>query len=118
MSTLTHLPHPCGPSPGLETPEGIELRKKAGLETPDTVSGPKELYKVIEQREVSGTQAGLFGSDKRYVLENSRDVQVALNPDELVETLRDEDALKERYDQELEVSGQRVRAGGDLVRIA
>lgn len=102
----------------METPEGIELRKRAGLETPDSAapSGPKELYKVLEQKDVSTAQGGLFGSDKRYVLDGGRDVQIALNPDEIVEQLRDEDALKERYETELEVRQARVRGGGGRVR--
>jgi hypothetical protein len=106
-------------SSGLETPDAIDLRKKAGQETPD-VSGPKELYKVIEQRDVSGTQ-GLFGSSKQYMLGN-RDVQIAINPDELEEQIRDEDALKERYEAEIEVRGavivvvHREGAGGLIGR--
>lgn len=33
----------------------------------------------------------------------SRDVQIALNPDELAEQLNDPEGLKERYDKEMEV---------------
>ena len=78
------------------------------METPEISGAPQELYKVLEQKEGGGgAAAGFFGGDKRYALEKtaagSRDVQVALNPDELVDQLTDEDALKERYEQELEV---------------
>lgn len=34
---------------------------------------------------------------------SSRDVQIALNPDQLVEQLGDEEALKERYEKAVEV---------------
>ena len=59
---------------------------------------------MLEQRESGGAGAGFFGADKRYVLDKEKDVQIALNPDELVDQLTDETALKERYEQELEVS--------------
>jgi hypothetical protein len=89
---------------GLETPEGagMDLRKKAGLETP--MEGPRELYKKLEQTEAGGAGAsGFFAGEKRYAglsgasgSGSSRDVQIALNPDELVDSLRDENALKVR----------------------
>ena len=96
---LTQGIHPLSSTspPGLETPEGIDLRKKAGLETP--LEGPQALYKKLEQTDAGGAGAagGLFAGEKRYTGlggASSRDVQIALNPDELVDSLRDENALK------------------------
>lgn len=89
----------CNPISGLETPEGIDLRKKAGLETP--LEGPQALYKKLEQTDAGaaggGGGGGFFAGEKRYAGlggASSRDVQIALNPDELVDSLRDENALK------------------------
>lgn len=97
MWWLTHKASTPPPGPGLETPEGIDLRKKAGLETP--LEGPQALYKKLEQTDAGGAGAagGFFAGEKRYAGlggASSRDVQIALNPDELVDSLRDESALK------------------------
>ena len=60
---------------GLETPDTIDLRKRAGTDTPDTLAGgsyPRELYQVVQEKKVAGGNAGeggqFFGSDKTYVL--------------------------------------------------
>jgi len=54
---------------GLETPDVIDLRKRAGIETPDA-SGPRELYHVIQEKKVAGASdsANLFSSDRAYIL--------------------------------------------------
>jgi len=56
---------------GLETPDVIDLRKRAGgLDTPDTMySGQsRELYTVIQEKAVQGGVAAgqMFGSDRTY----------------------------------------------------
>jgi len=90
---------------GLETPDAIDLRKRAGLDTPETPLSavPRDLYKVVEQKE-TGIGGGLFGSDKKYVIPGMgpNEIQVALNPDQLEEQLGDEDVLKEKYELEME----------------
>jgi len=89
---------------GLETPDAIDLRKRAGVDTPETPLSavPPSLYKVVEQRE-TGVGGGLFGADKKYMVPGmGGDIQVALNPDQLEEQLGDEDILKEKYEIELE----------------
>ena len=58
---------------GLETPDTIDLRKRAGTDTPDTLAGsyPRELYQVVQEKKASGGNADggqFFGSDKTYVL--------------------------------------------------
>lgn len=53
---------------GMETPDAIDLRKRAGTETPggDT---PKELYHVVKERAVDVAGSGqIFGSEKVYSL--------------------------------------------------
>jgi splicing factor 3B subunit 2 len=53
---------------GMETPDAIDLRKRAGQETPggDT---PRELYHVVQERAVDVSGSGqIFGSDKVYSL--------------------------------------------------
>ena len=73
---------------GLETPDTVDLRKRAGMDTPDStytsVAGPiatamgagagRELYHVIQERQQTGGAAAvgqMFGSDRVYVLPNS-----------------------------------------------
>ena len=55
---------------GLETPDTIDLRKRAGTDTPDSMMyASKELYHVIQEKKSgSGASGQLFGSDKTYVL--------------------------------------------------
>jgi len=90
---------------GLETPDAIDLRKRAGLDTPETPLSavPRDLYKVVEQKETD-IGGGLFGSNKKYVVPGmgQNEIQVALNPDQLEEQLGDEDVLKEKYELEME----------------
>lgn len=63
----------------------IDLRKRAGLETPDisSSSGGGGLgYTVIKEQQVTGLSGGsqMFGSDRTYVVPSGRD---PVNPDEL-----------------------------------
>ncbi len=51
---------------GLETPDAIDLRKRAGVETPDTA--PRELYHVIQEKSAHAAGSQIFGSEKTYVL--------------------------------------------------
>lgn len=62
---------------GLETPDTIDLRKRAGIETPDiaSVAGDfdqyphKDLYHVIQEKQAGSAVVGqMFGSDRVYVL--------------------------------------------------
>lgn len=59
---------------GLETPDTVDLRKRAGMETPDSTytSVPgRELYHVIQERQAGGAASGqMFGSERLYVLPN------------------------------------------------
>ena len=63
---------------GLETPDTVDLRKRAGMETPDStytsVAGGRELYHVIQERSNAGAAAvgQMFGSDRVYVLPNGQ----------------------------------------------
>lgn len=92
---------------GLQTPDIIDLRKRAsGSETPDSMytGGTRELYQVIQERAVTGGAAisgQLFGSDRTYVLPGKNDVQLSLQPDELEARLKDKDGLKDAYDSNL-----------------
>ena len=82
---------------GLETPDIVDLRKRAGgSETPDLqYSQPRELYTVIQERAANATAKGqLFGSDRAYVLPGKGDVVAAINPDDL----EDKDRLQEMYE--------------------
>lgn len=54
--------------PGMETPDAVDLRKRAGQETPggDT---PRELFHVIKEKAVNVAGSGqIFGSEKIYAL--------------------------------------------------
>lgn len=87
-------------SSGLETPDIIDLRKRAGQETPDTYV-PKELYTVMQERQTSGgsAQVGqMFGSDRTYVMPGKGDVQISIHPDELEEVMKDKDKLRDKHD--------------------
>ena len=87
---------------GLDTPDTIDLRKRTGLDTPESsYSGAgRELYTVIQEKHAAGgAQAGqVFGSDRTYVLPGKGDVQLSLNPDELEEMLKDKERLKDAHD--------------------
>ncbi len=83
---------------GLETPDIVDLRKRAGIETPDV---PKELYQVLQEKQTSGG-AGFFGSDRAYSLPSKNDVQLSINPDTLeseISELGDQDALREKFEE-------------------
>ncbi len=62
-------------STGLETPDVIDLRKRAaGTETPDTTFGNGELYQVVKEKSVmmggggGGVTNQLFASDRTYII--------------------------------------------------
>ena len=83
---------------GTETPDTIvDLRKRAGLETPDSFSSSRELYQVLQEKTVVGGNGQMFGSDRTYVLPKG-DVQVSINPDDLEESLKDKDHLRDAYE--------------------
>ncbi len=46
---------------GIETPDTINLRK-------DADGGPRQLYTVLEQKQVSVGTAGIMGTDHVYVI--------------------------------------------------
>merc|ERR1719262_598081 len=74
-------------SSGLETPQSIDLRKRAGSETPE-----QPLYQVLDEGKAPSRQAGtLFASDKRY---NVSGVQASIDPDEA----GDQNALRDAYE--------------------
>ena len=79
-------------SSGLETPQSIDLRKRAGAETPESSSaGSQPLYQVIGEEKARASQAGtLFASDKRY---NVSGVAASLDP----EDAGDQNALRDAY---------------------
>lgn len=53
---------------GMDTPDAIDLRKRAGQETPGGET-PRELYHVIKEKAVDVAGSGqIFGSDKVYSL--------------------------------------------------
>mmetsp|Transcript_31166 Transcript_31166/g.104880 ORF Transcript_31166/g.104880 Transcript_31166/m.104880 type:complete len:346 (+) Transcript_31166:77-1114(+) len=110
---------------GLETPDAIDLRKRAGLDTPDTSgissaqSGEQEkaLYRVLDEQKARGPygQGTLFGSDKRYDV--SSGVAATLDPDSLEADLG-QDALQGKLraggggnDSPEDVRGKRKRDG-------
>ena len=74
-------------SSGLETPQSIDLRKRAGSETPE-----QPLYQVLDEGKAPSRQAGtLFASDKRY---NVSGVQASIDPEEA----GDQNALRDAYE--------------------
>ncbi len=86
---------------GMETPDTVDLRKRAGQETPDSVyGGNRELYTVIQEKQAGGSAAAgqMFGSDRTYVLPGKGDVQLSINPDELEDMLRDKERLRDAHD--------------------
>ena len=101
---------------GMETPDTIDLRKRTGTDTPDTMSShPQELYHVLEEKKVSNTRdsATLFGTDHGYVLPGQGGVEVSINPDQLenqLHELEDQDGMKEVYDAERAKDGNGVGA--------
>jgi splicing factor 3B subunit 2 len=91
---------------GMETPATIDLRKRAGIETPDTTvddhGATKELFQVVKEKKQNSSTAGqLFGSDRAYVLpKNNNDIQLSLNPDELDEIMKDKGKMREAHEQQ------------------
>ena len=85
---------------GLETPVTIDLRKRAGTDTPDTLASyPRELYHVIQEKKTSGKDnTGLFGTEKTYILPGKGGVEMSINPDQLETALVDQDTLQDAYD--------------------
>jgi len=79
----------------------IDLRKRAGTETPDTsgiASAPKELYQVVQQQ-ATDVGSGLFGTDKKYVVPAGGDVAVSINPDQLESQVGNEDFLAKQFEE-------------------
>lgn len=98
---------------GLETPDTIDLRKRAGTDTPDTMASyPRELYHVIQEKKSGkGDGAGqFFGSDKTYVLPGRAGVELSINPDQLESQLQ-ADSLKDAY--EADKAGREGGEGGE-----
>lgn len=85
---------------GLETPESIDLRKRAGTDTPDTSgidSAPKELYQVVQER-AARVGSGIFGTDKKYVVGGGAgEVQASLDPSQLEDQVSDQQFLSHTY---------------------
>jgi splicing factor 3B subunit 2 len=90
---------------GMETPDTIDIRKRAGLETPDISvqgQGNRELYQVVKEKKASAAGSGqLFGSDRLYVLPGKSDVQISFNPDELDDLVKNKERLKEAHDAQI-----------------
>jgi splicing factor 3B subunit 2 len=82
---------------GLETPDFIDLRKRAGQDTPD-VGGTRELYQVIQEKHISGS-GHMFGSDKAYALPGKGEVQVSINPEDL-DHIGKSDTIQEAYESQ------------------
>lgn len=86
---------------GLETPTTVDLRKRAGAETPDSsVGSHRELYYVVQEKQTNAA-GQLFGSDKTYVLPGKGDVHMSINPDKLEDELQEmnkADHLKDTYE--------------------
>lgn len=101
---------------GMETPDAIDLRKRAGIETPggDT---PRELYHVIKEKSanISGSSQ-LFGSDRTYVLPGRPGVEISINPDSLEDQLhqmKQPDILQDAYETQLSSEGRHEKDGGE-----
>ena len=98
----------------MATPDTVDLRKRAGTDTPDTMASyPKELYHVLEEKKVSNVKdkSTLFGTDHGYVLPGQGGVEMSINPDQLEDQLQelgDQQGMKEAYDAE------RAKAGSDV----
>ncbi|KAJ3333298.1 hypothetical protein HDU76_009624 [Blyttiomyces sp. JEL0837] len=114
-SGLTSVPS------GLETPDFIELRKDVRRED----EGPRELYKVIPQKEVA--IRGFMGSQHAYDMSavssssdsskkrkavpgviGNKSVDVAINPEDLEEGL-EEDAVRRAYDNSVKAANKEMR---------
>ncbi|KAJ3127055.1 Splicing factor 3B subunit 2 [Nowakowskiella sp. JEL0407] len=95
---------------GLETPEFIELRKDSRKMADDE---PKQLYQVLPERATS-TSGQFMGSQHIYDLtaaakssskRKAQGVDVSFNPEDLEQGL-DEEALRQRYDQQVSTSSE------------
>ncbi|EFJ51039.1 hypothetical protein VOLCADRAFT_57823, partial [Volvox carteri f. nagariensis] len=82
---------------------GIASSLPSGIETPDTINlrkdaeGPRQLYTVLEQKQVAVGTTGIMGTDHVYFLKHiGADVEVTISPEEL-EGL-DEAQVKALYD--------------------
>lgn len=56
------------PMPPKVVPSAGDLRKARGDETPMVDEGPKQLYTILETKQVSGQDGSVFGSEVQYVL--------------------------------------------------
>jgi splicing factor 3B subunit 2 len=91
---------------GLETPDTtVDLRKRDGVETPDT-AGQRELYRVIPEKRAA-QQGQFYASEKAYAIPRqgaAGDVQLSINPDQLDNELHElgqEETLKDTYESQL-----------------
>lgn len=73
---------------GLETPDTIDLRKRAGMDTPDTGYSSGPLYHVIQERQSTNAAAvgQMFGSDRVYVLPGGQHTAAAAAEGSSLET--------------------------------
>lgn len=103
---------------GLETPESIELRKAPRRSGDEEDNSNKQLYQVLEEKQLSVGNA-MFGSQHKYVMpektqpKNSNrvdlmknfsndKVEVALNPSDIEDMENLEGVLKKRYEEALD----------------
>lgn len=97
-STLDGMSTAQSGTESVDTTIDVRKRTSAGTDTPDTAADmPRELYTVLQERAAGGVDRQLFSSDRTYQLPGRGDVQLAINPDDLQETLRDKDQLREAY---------------------
>jgi hypothetical protein len=105
---------------GLETPDIIDLRKRAGNETPDPTSyASKELYRVIQEKKsgTAGDSGQLFGSERTYVLpsiDGAGDEQQSVDEDLLSGTVTGEESKSKRKRKPTETSSAAAKKYKDF----
>jgi len=71
---------------GLETPSVIDLRKRSGSDTPNSMFAdmtPKDLYKIIPQKQSTNQSGQVFSSDRTYVISEDTSYDDKIKDDEL-----------------------------------